>query len=221
MKKGHAIVALCGVFLLTVFSMGTFLYNIPQGPLREKANSVVKYMDPWLTQNWSLFAPDPPSSDIGILVRFSDLPEGDESQPFVDVTTPGLASTKEKIIPPREYRMLTSSLDNFLSAEDSVVSFHADARDFGSRLVDRERLVNEVMASNETPEETKSAYLRARQMMIEAVKHFYQKTASNPIDGSRAVQLRLVNYIYPRFEEKNLPESEKFDFRTLPWWKEA
>ncbi|MFD4785064.1 DUF5819 family protein [Rhodococcus qingshengii] len=107
-------------------------------------------MDPWLTQNWSLFAPDPPNSDIGILVTFSALPGGDESQPFVDLTTPGLASTKEKKIPLREYRMLTSSLDNFLSAEDSVVSFHADVRDFGSRLVDRKSLVNEVMASNET-----------------------------------------------------------------------
>ena len=176
-------------------------------------------MEPWLTQNWSFFAPHPPSSDIGILVRFSRYEAVDESRSFVDVTTKGLESTKEKLVPPREYRLLTSALDSFLSAEDSLVSFHPEAAGFESRLTDRDRLADEMMASNATPNETKNAYLRARRILIRAIQHFYDKSSSRSPGTDDAIQVRIVNYSYPTFGDRRLPTTNDFDFRTLPWWK--
>jgi hypothetical protein len=148
-NRGHAFATSVGVVLLAIFGSLTFLYNVPQGPLRVKADPILSSMDPWLAQNWSFFAPDPPSADIGMLVRFSSFDQIDETRSFVDVTSGGLESTKETLVPPREYRILTSALDLFLSAEDSLVSFHPDAANFEGRLTDRDRLVDDMLDSQQ------------------------------------------------------------------------
>ena len=219
MKRGHAIATSVGVLLLASFVSLTFSYNIPQGPLRDRANVILGAMEPWLAQNWSFFAPDPPSSDIGMLVRFSSFDQRDESESFVDISSSGLESTKETLVPPREYRLLTSALDLFLSAEDSLVSFHPNAADFGSRLTERDGLVDEMLASNDTPADTKQAYLRARQLLVRAARHFCGKASSKPFETGDDIHLSLVIYTYPKYEQRSLSASDDVEFRTLPWWR--
>ena len=221
MRRGHAVAATAGLLLLATFCSSTFLYNLPRGPLRDRMDAILSPMDPWLAQNWSFFAPDPPSSDMGVLVRFSRLDHQDERRSFTDLTTVGLESTKEKIVPPREYRLLTSAVDLFLSAEDSLVSFHPDAISLGSRLADRDRAVTEMLASDGTPTETKHAFIHARKLLVRAARYFYEKYALKIAGTDDAIQLRLVNYSYPRFVERSRSATEEFDLRTLPWWRAA
>jgi hypothetical protein len=218
-NRGHAFATSVGVVLLAIFGSLTFLYNVPQGPLRVKADPILSSMDPWLAQNWSFFAPDPPSADIGMLVRFSSFDQIDETRSFVDVTSGGLESTKETLVPPREYRILTSALDLFLSAEDSLVSFHPDAANFEGRLTDRDRLVDDMLDRSSTPAETKRRYVGARQLLIRAARHFYEKLSPHPPGTGDAIQLRLVTYAYPRFEQRRLSATNEFEFRTFPWWR--
>ena len=121
-----------------------------------------------------------------------------------------------------EYRLLTSAVDLFLSAEDSLVSFHPDAISLGSRLADRDRAVTEMLASDGTPTETKHAFIHARTLLVRAARYFYEKYALEIAAGTDdAIQLRLVTYSYPRFVERSRAATDEFDLRTLPWWRSA
>ena len=89
-KRNRSVSALTatGVALLvTVHFTMTFAFVQPGNPLRDSVFQWVnRYMSPYFTQNWKLFAPTPeePSKHISVACRFAD----QEETPLIDVTAP-------------------------------------------------------------------------------------------------------------------------------------
>jgi hypothetical protein len=51
--------------------IGIFVENCPQGDFRRGTATYFSIIAPFISQHWAMFAPDPPMSDIHVLVRAS------------------------------------------------------------------------------------------------------------------------------------------------------
>lgn len=78
--------------LVLAFHFGmTALYNVPLNPVKQKFDGLNRaYMDPYFSQDWHLFAPDPIVENQGVLVR-AEVRVGGGSErltKWLDITTP-------------------------------------------------------------------------------------------------------------------------------------
>lgn len=102
-------------FLVAAFSQAPL-----SPPKLRYYDAMTRYLHPYFTQNWMLFAPDPLTDDRGILARARC---GDGSvTPYYDVTTPTIKSTQDsRFFPPRTARLISSTLQQ-LTQSDPVLS---------------------------------------------------------------------------------------------------
>lgn len=57
--------------LISIHCVFTVVYNLPVNPFSKKHEDIVKgYMDPLFTQTWTLFAPDPVSTNNNLKVKY-------------------------------------------------------------------------------------------------------------------------------------------------------
>ncbi|MGE7921226.1 DUF5819 family protein [Viridibacillus sp. NPDC093762] len=85
MKKNIFFIVISCIFAFHFFM--TALYVLPFNPISHKLNKTVNsYINPFFTQNWQLFAPDPLSNAIYVYVQVKDK-QGEESK-WIDISTP-------------------------------------------------------------------------------------------------------------------------------------
>ncbi|QMV86193.1 hypothetical protein HW450_05630 [Corynebacterium hindlerae] len=99
-------------------------YNLPDSHMRNQLITVDNIIDPVFTQRWTLFAPDAPVSDVGILAKYES---EDEQKEFTNLTSPEIAQSREGIIPRKSTREMNSLAQSYISSEETVLSKTSNA----------------------------------------------------------------------------------------------
>lgn len=117
-------VTVLGLASTVTFALLTVTYNLPESHMRNQFTAVDNIMDPVFTQRWTLFAPDAPVSDVGILAKYES---DDEQKEYVNLTSPEIAQSREGIIPRKSTREMGSLAQSYISSEEAVLGKTSDA----------------------------------------------------------------------------------------------
>ncbi|MGW7073660.1 DUF5819 family protein [Streptomyces sp. NPDC054855] len=111
---------MAGAALLAVHFTASALSQAPLSPAKMRYyDTVSAYLEPYFTQNWMLFAPDPLTDDRGILARAA-CPDG-KVTPEYDVTSAYIEKAQSsRFFPSRMSRLVTSNIQQ-LSPRDEVL----------------------------------------------------------------------------------------------------
>ncbi|MFE9797491.1 DUF5819 family protein [Streptomyces goshikiensis] len=109
---------LIGGALLGVHMIIAALSQAPLSPAKlVYGDAVTEYLDPYFSQNWMLFAPQPMSDSRGIVARVT-CRNGSVSE-FYDVSAAALEKVQgSRFFPSRDVRLVSSNIQNLTSTEE-------------------------------------------------------------------------------------------------------
>lgn len=112
---------LAGGALLGFNMLMSALSRAPLSPAKLRYSGAVdSYLDPYFTQNWGLFAPEPIMDDRGALAR-ARCADGDVTG-FYDITAPFLAQARgSRFFPSRKVRVVTGAVQQ-LGGTDELLA---------------------------------------------------------------------------------------------------
>jgi hypothetical protein len=88
----------------------------PVTPIKFDVGPVASLLNPHLSQNWQLFAPDPISDERGVVVK---LRCGDEETKWIDISSSSIARTQSsRFFPDRESRIISNALMERFAQDD-------------------------------------------------------------------------------------------------------
>ena len=155
-----------------------------------------KIVDPYLVQNWQLFAPDPISEERGAVARVR-CADGTETE-FVDITTEHIEAIHDtRFFPSRQSRVISNGMFNMF-LEDPYLSRYRDSVDETATEAASDLLVHA------SPEE-----LELREQGEQVLANFAAwSLADSCPDGVEAAQLRYVLHQFPRWSERDRWEDD-------------
>jgi hypothetical protein len=185
-----ATLCLLSLVFLVHFSL-VQLSNMPLSPLKLGISEVVDgYVNPFFSQRWSFFAPQPIEHDTTVVIRgrYLDPSTGKAViTPWLDVTTPLLDAVREDRLTP--IFLVELGLSNVVidlesrAVADPRASFQKDGKKYL-----REKI---------SPEVSPVDVLLMTRTALASLE------ASMPDRKFEAVQLGLAHYDYPRFTQRH------------------
>ncbi|MDK8170928.1 DUF5819 family protein [Curtobacterium citreum] len=186
MKK--RILSACSAIIVCTYALLALVLAGPVTPVSFALAPVAQRIEPWFSQSWQLFAPDPISEERGVLARLAC---GNDTTELIDITTPGITeSNSRRVFPSRESRIVSNLLvQRFL--QDPISERLAE------KDVDRPRALSE---------EARRAAQDAERILARYAAH-----RANCPDGTHAtaVQFRYVFHQFPGWSRRTAPDDEK------------
>jgi len=119
--------ASAGLGVVAVFGACAVVLAGPVTPITFDVGSAASILNPHLSQNWQLFAPDPISDERGVVARFRC---GPSSSPWIDITSTAIAETQSsRFFPPRESRIVSNALVERFAQDDVTKRLEDRGRD--------------------------------------------------------------------------------------------
>ncbi len=108
--------AAAGLAVVGSFGACAFVLAGPVTPIKFDLGPVVSLLNPHLSQNWQLFAPDPISDERGVVARVRC---GDEETDWADISSSAIARTQSsRFFPDRESRIVSNALVERFAQDD-------------------------------------------------------------------------------------------------------
>ncbi|WP_283134314.1 DUF5819 family protein [Rhizohabitans arisaemae] len=198
-----------GLVLIWHFGM-TFLYVAPWNPAYDKSASVVEgYMNPYFGQNWELFAPDPIDYNARVLVRakVKDASGWERHTGWLDMTGPERKRALGSLFPGRVSRVVGGSRQLMTDADvpPSAASLPKQEETEGPETETvEEKPVDLVLQDQAVRHMRAIATLAAR---------------AEWGDGVTAVQVRISDHLFPRFEDKDRNGKGTKTYSDFDWWQ--
>jgi len=195
----------------------TIFYNLPITPFKSPFNKVINiYMNPLFTQTWTLFAPNPVSTNIGVEVKFSY--ENNKKTEWISFSDTVLEQSQRSFFSHYQfYKGALTQMDNDM--KEASVKIMNQLEDEGNKeLLDK-------LKSKEYFDKDGSKYVNG---LIEEdeVKKFFQENLtvnsaygmiydyySNHFSEITDMQVRVVSEI---FSEYGKSQETKYEFFFLP-----
>jgi hypothetical protein len=114
-----ASVVLVGAALLFGHFFILFLYNGPPNPVQKRNyEAIARYVEPYFSQDWRLFAPNPINFNSQILVRakIGDGATPERQTPWLNLTAPAIAQVQGRLLPTRLYRVVGGGVNMLIDA---------------------------------------------------------------------------------------------------------
>lgn len=195
-EKGTLVGAVILLFVVA-FSTLTVLYNLPEGKARDQLSFVDTVFDPVFEQRWTLFAPEPPQTDVGLLAGYES---GEESINYVNLTSADLVEQRGRLIPQKSARELDSMVTEYTGQVDNILHL-AELEDvppyfFAVSDKDFERAFDAV--SQEHPKATSDYETVRGRLAIAVLDRLGGKNLKNQCQNSSGrVLIRLVGVDVP------------------------
>lgn len=114
------------ITLLTLHFCVIFLEQLSDNPIKHQFKKEIrKYVDPFFTQSWHLFSPNPINTNMSLVVRFKYYNEGKEhTTEWVDVTEPIIQEREDKFWSPaqRISKFLQSSMSDLSESHTKILT---------------------------------------------------------------------------------------------------
>jgi hypothetical protein len=185
-------------FLIAAFSQA------PLTPMKLRYYDVVSsYLDPYFSQNWLLFAPNPLADDRGILAR-ARCADGTVTQ-FYDVTTPAIHKAQSsRFFPARTSRLISSTLQQINSADPVLSRLRATEKD-------RKKPVLPLLPFERTSRAEANKFLARYSLRM-------MPTACQ--GAAEQIQVRVYYHQMPPWSQRSKPVSAgKVEVQDLQWLK--
>lgn len=195
------------LFILTVFTIHftfTSIYILPFNPVKAASGQVNAYMQPFFTQNWQLFAPNPLSNNIYVYMQIEDV-EGNQSE-WTDLSTPIFESNHRNRISPNN-RIVRIGPGSFMQ------TIHKD--EVLSKVNERENnsITDNIIKEQDRKEvyQERGVDMLYRYASAYATKLYHENTIEN-------IRVRVMIEEPIPFSQKDKPEVEgKKSFLTYEW----
>lgn len=112
-------VAATVMFLVVAFSALTMLYNLPDGKFKQRVDFASAVLDPVFEQSWTLFAPEPPQTDVGLLGGYYS---GNNRIEYVNLSSPELDGQRGRLVPQKSARELDSMLTEYTGQVEKILT---------------------------------------------------------------------------------------------------
>jgi hypothetical protein len=103
-----------------------FLDQLPDNPIKHQyKKELLKYVDPFFTQSWHLFSPNPINTNMSLVLRFKYFNKGKEQiTEWVDVTEPIITEREDKFWSPaqRISKFLQSSMSDLSESHTKILT---------------------------------------------------------------------------------------------------
>ncbi|GAB3953419.1 DUF5819 family protein [Streptomyces sparsus] len=201
-RKVSRAALLLGGALLGFHMLMSALSQAPLSPAKLRYYDTVSgYLDPYFTQNWMLFAPDPLMDDRGILARAKCM-DGNVTD-YHDVTTPFVEQVQDsRFFPPRMSRVVTASVQQLSNGDELLMRLRKEARN-------DKKPVMPLM-----PHEKQSQADAITFVSRFAMDHMPTTCGGHPVK----VQIRMYIHELPPWSKRNNPKTEgKVEVQDFPW----
>jgi hypothetical protein len=112
----RTLLAACGLTLVTAFGAMAMVLAGPLTPIKFDVGGAASLLNPYFSQNWQLFAPDPVSDERGVIARFRC---GGEATSWKDITSRAIVRTQaSRFFPPRESRIVSNAVLQRFAQDD-------------------------------------------------------------------------------------------------------
>lgn len=200
--------ALCGLVLIAHFSL-VQLSNMPMSPLKlQLANIISFYVNPYFSQQWGFFAPQPVDRDVFLLARgrYMDKKTG-------EVTTGPWINVSDGLIDALRKNRLSALFHVEVILSNAVVQYC-------NSLVDNPRATfkkdGQTYVKAQIPADAESIDMRV--MKRTAIASLEIAYPDQPIEE---IQLGLMTYVFPRFTVRYKAVADEPAAVTLVDWQPA
>lgn len=174
------------VFTVSCFTGAALLLAGPTTPLTFAFGAVSDHLEPYFTQNWNLFAPDPVSEERGVLARVKC--DTDRVSRYVDISSEAIRDVQgSRLFPSRESRIVSNGILERFRTDEVVDRLRENKR--GLETVQRIR--DDEKRSQDNAELVLARYA--------GLKIPCAQNGERP----KAVQLRYVFHKFPGWSERN------------------
>lgn len=216
------VVAAASATLLCLHFVASILHVGPMNPVQIRAQPLTQaWLLPYFEQTWTLFAPDPIAEDRGMLARFR-CDDGTVSG-WSDVTTTHIEAVQgSRLFPPRNSRLVSNGSTLPTSSDPVAERLRVRAprreEDVASHA---DQAADEADDGAAVP--LTSAEVDVRQMGLEFLARYALgevPDACTEYGDVVAVQLRMVQHLFPPFSQRHrweeTGEVNETDFAWVP-----
>jgi hypothetical protein len=200
------------VTVLSVHCAMTLVYLMPLNPIVLRVAPLVeRYMVPWFTQDWHLFAPDPinETRTLQISCRLQQVNGMTVETTWADVSTPLWdAQTSQRF----------SAAASLSRLQAQTVQFYLDRSEILAAL-DRHRMV-ENSAVNQLADAIRTAESGHRTLATRVLARLGAVYCDRWYGAGQtaATRVRLARLRFPRFSQRQLPDTEgELRYYTFDW----
>ena len=201
------VVVIVAVALFQIFSVT--LASLPTNKVSDKASTTTEYLNPYFTQNWRLFAPNPVADDRTLWFRGEHVVDGQtELTEWIDWTSVELDLVHHKIVGGRAGYITSKMVGTLntrffaLSAEQRQLA--ADDRD--ASLAGHKEFRKRLVAAAGNPESV-GLYLRYETAVVRLGTSVLR--AANPDTTFTAVRYRIVRQPVVPYNHRNLSRAQR------------
>lgn len=191
------IITLFCIAILCVHFSILGIYQLPKNPIQHQFKYELNdYVNPFFTQTWTLFAPNPINFNMSLLMRFEYEDNGETKlTEWVDLTEPILKLRKDNFLAPllRINKFTESCMSSINNDHIAIMNHIAETDSIKTDSVKSKELYYKTIASS-------YGYKSIIQYSKYVAKN-YLKT--NSIEGKNVkMQFKIFNAIFPRFSKR-------------------
>lgn len=195
----RVVVASVATTLLGLHFLASALHVGPINPVQVRTQKYTQgWLLPYFEQTWTLFAPDPISEDRGMLARFRC--EDGTVTKWVDVTTRHIRTTQQTRFFPARNSRLVSNGSTLLTSNDPI------AERLRAREPVEEPATEDARAGGDdgaaVPLSAAEKHIRERGLQFLS-GYALREAPDACADSSTAVQLRMVQHLFPPFSQRH------------------
>ena len=199
------------VAILTVHFLILFFHQLPDNPLKHEFKYEFHgYVDPFFTQAWTLFAPNPINSNMSLLMRFEYENDDEENKTtnWIDITEPLIKDrTKNFWSPAQRVSKFTQSCMSNIQENNGLILKEINKTD---------SLKNDTVKAREF-------YLKAMSIAYghKSIIQYSKHIAKNYFAQNKALnvkmQYRILNSQFPRFSKRkeDYNDLDNYEFTEL------
>ena len=189
------VVVLIGHFAVVAFSM------LPANPLSHQYKYQLQaYMNPWFSQTWNLFAPNPIASNQRLLFQYEVYQKGQaERSGWVDVVEPLTTLKKNSYWSPvqRVLKHLSASTNEVIEVQNKAIKFAARQDSMAHDTLKTQRFLRAIIQSSP-----------GHRAIVQYSRHTFRRMAATNSAWTHPDSVRVVyqvlNQEFPRFSKREL-----------------
>ncbi|WPR68076.1 DUF5819 family protein [Glutamicibacter protophormiae] len=199
--------------IISIHFSAVFLHVAPLNPLSQQLNRFTQsWTQPFFAQNWQLFAPDPASSDIGLLVKGSH--DGTEMGNYLDLSTPQLERKYHNLLPDNMHYTVSGVAHNLQISRQNVIE-DPNVKKLHPNAINEQNLALDAELIESAAKPTRDQYHRSLRATIDLARDEITRELEIVPDF---VQIRLVNHEFPRWSERNNQGLGNVQYSDTPWY---
>ncbi|AKN59561.1 hypothetical protein A4R63_00665 [Corynebacterium pseudotuberculosis] len=202
------------IIAIALYAISALLYNLPDGYGKQRIAKTNSLMDPVFTQNWSLFAPEAPLTDVGFLARIKT---NGADQEFQDISSPALNREKGKLIPDRKYRLLSGAFVAYVQAEEALYDAAHGEGSYPGVFMASNSVINSMMEeTGSIGKEEKNTYRAITELFYSVAASFLEAEGVSSrylCDEGDSMQVRIVGVPISGMTDRD----DEVEVRNLRW----